>query len=353
MVTNSGFTLFQKAICVIFAPMDIVVSGVRPTGVLHLGNYIGAVKNFVKLQDEVELCYFFIADYHSFTTHTDPSVLDGMVKGTVATYLAAGLDPEKVCLYAQSDIPQTAELYLLLNMIAYKGELEKVPTFKEKIRQHTENINAGLLTYPVLMAADILIHKATKVPVGKDQEQHLEMTRNFANRFNHRTGSEFFPEPVAYNFGEALIKVPGLDGTGKMSKSSGPNNAIFLNEEDGPLRKKVMRAKTDSGPEAAGQTPPEEIQNLFDLMKIVSSPDTLTHFEEAYAAATIRYGDLKKQLAEDMIAFVSPFRERITEYMRDEDTLRNILKKGGDRAAQSASETIREARSLFGIRYYG
>ena len=147
--------------------MDIVVSGVRPTGVLHLGNYIGAVKNFVKLQDQVDQCYFFIADYHSFTTHTDPKGLNELVKGTVATYLACGLDPEKVCLYAQSDIPQTAELYLLLNMLAYKGELEKVPTFKEKIRQHEENINAGLLTYPVLMAADILIHKATKVPVGK------------------------------------------------------------------------------------------------------------------------------------------------------------------------------------------
>lgn len=332
--------------------MDIVVSGVRPTGILHLGNYIGAVRNFVKLQDEVEKCYFFIADYHSLTTHTDTSSLDSLVKGTVATYLASGLDPEKVCLYAQSDIPQTAELYLLLNMLAYKGELEKVPTFKEKIKQHSENINAGLLTYPVLMAADIMIHRATKVPVGKDQEQHLEMTRNFAKRFNRRTESEFFPEPIAYNYGNELIKVPGLDGTGKMSKSSGPNNAIFLNEEDGPLRKKIMKAKTDSGPDAPGQTPPEEIQNLFDLLQIVSEPSTLTHFTDAYAKAEIRYGDLKKQLAEDMAAYIAPFREKITDYLGNEDKLKAILKRGGEKANESASETIREARKLFGIRYY-
>ena len=170
------------------------------------------------------------------------------------------------------------------------------------------------------------------------------MTRNFAKRFNHRTGSEFFPEPVAYNFGAELIKVPGLDGTGKMSKSSGPGNAIFLNDEDAPLRKKIMRAKTDSGPTEPGLTPPEEIQNLFDLMKIVSGKSTLQHFEQAYQKAEIRYGDLKKQLAEDMIAFIAPFRERIAAYMNEEESLQKIMKAGGERAAESADATISEAR---------
>ena len=334
-------------------PMDIVVSGTRPTGTLHLGNYFGAVKNYVRLQDEGIPTFFFIADYHSLTTHHQPEKLSDLVRETAATYLAAGLDPEKSCLYVQSDVPETTELYLLLNMLAYKGELEKVPTFKEKIRQQKENINAGLLTYPVLMAADILIHRANKVPVGKDQEQHLEMTRNFAQRFNRRFGEDFFPEPVAYNFGEALIKVPSLDGEGKMSKSDNPNTAIFLNDPDAAVRKKIMRAKTDAGPTEPGLPMSEELGNLFSLMELVSTADTISHFRQAHADATIRYGDLKKQLAEDMVTYVAPMREKMDHYMADRESLNRTLKAGGERARESAQKTVAHARRLVGLNHFG
>src|SRR5208337_3660319 len=164
--------------------MAIVVSGIRPTGNLHLGNYFGAVQNFVKMQDQ-HTCYFFIADWHSLTTHPTPVDLHENVRKVLAEYLACGVDPGKAILYVQSDIPEVAELYLLLNMNAYIGELERTTTFKEKVRLQPDNVNAGLLTYPVLQAADILIHKANKVPVGKDQKPHLEITAKFARRFNN------------------------------------------------------------------------------------------------------------------------------------------------------------------------
>src|SRR4051812_17480424 len=177
---------------------EIVLSGIRPTGFLHLGNYFGALKNWARMQYEYK-CFFFIADWHSLTTHTDTSELAQNTRRLVAELIAGGLDPEKCTMYAQSDIPEIPELYLYLNMLAYQGELEKTVTFKEKARRQPENINAGLLTYPVLQAADILIHRSHYVPVGKDQEQHIEMTRNFAERFNYRYG-EVFPVPKAFSY---------------------------------------------------------------------------------------------------------------------------------------------------------
>src|ERR1017187_6494607 len=196
-------------------------------------------------------------------------------------------------------------------MNAYVGELERCTSFKEKIRQHSDNINAGLLTYPVLMAADILIHRANKVPVGKDQEQHLEMTRQFGNRFNRIYEVDYFPEPQAFNFGQELVKIPGLNGSGKMGKSEGEGNAIFLADEPVDIRKKVMKAVTDAGPTLPNQVKPEAIQNIFQLMKVVSTPETYDYFDEKYNTCQIRYGDMKKQLAEDMILFTKPFLERI------------------------------------------
>lgn len=250
--------------------MDTVVSGIRSTGNLHLGNYFGAIKNFTAMQHEYR-CFFFIADYHSLTTHPTPENLQQNVKAALVEYLACGLDPEVCTMYIQSDLPETAELYLLLNMNAYVGELERVTSFKEKIRKHPDNINAGLLTYPVLMAADILIHKATKVPVGKDQEQHLEMSRTFGNRFNRLYKTEYFGEPMAFNFGKTLVKVPGLDGAGKMGKSESEGNALFLKDDAATIRKKIMRAVTDSGPTEPNSAKPEAIENLFNLIKLVSS----------------------------------------------------------------------------------
>ena len=337
----------------IFAAMQTVVSGTRPTGVLHLGNYLGAVRNYVRMQEDNEYeGYFFIADYHSLTTHHQPEELKVLVKQTIAAYLAAGLDPDKVTIYLQSDLPQIPELYLLLNMLAYKGELEKVATFKDKIRQHSENVNAGLLTYPVLMAADIIIHRAHKVPVGKDQKQHLEMTRNFAKRFNSRYSVDYFPEPQAFNYDSELIKVPGLDGGTKMSKSGAVNSAIFLDDEDDVIVKKIKRAKTDSGPTSPNSTMPQEIENLFQLMSFVSEASTVEHFKESYNNCSIRYGDFKKQLAEDMVTFVTPLRERIKSLLSNEQYLKEVVGLGGEKAKVSANKTINDVKNIMGLNYF-
>lgn len=328
--------------------MERVLSGIRSTGKLHLGNYFGAMLNFVKLQHEKE-CYFFIANLHALTTHPDPNELKKSVKGVLAEYIACGLDPNIASIYIQSDVPEISELYALLNMLAYKGELEKTASFKEKIRKHNENINAGLLTYPVLMAADILIHRAHKVPVGKDQEQHLEMVRNFANRFNHRYNTDFFPEPFAYSFSGELVKVPGLDGSGKMGKSEGDHNAIYLRDDDKTISKKIMRAKTDGGPTKENSEKPEEIANIFTLMELVSTPDTLDYFNDKWNNCSIRYGDLKKQLAQDMIGFISPIREKIVDLDEHENQLKEIAHQGAIKARKSAQETLSGVRELMGL----
>lgn len=330
---------------------ETVVSGIRPTGKLHLGNYFGAVTNFVKMQHDYN-CYFFIADLHSLTTHPTSQELHSYVKHVLVEYLACGIDPEETTIYIQSDVPEVSELYLYLNMNAYMGELERSTSFKDKVRAQPDNVNAGLLTYPTLMAADILLHRATKVPVGKDQEQHLEMTRTFGNRFNRLYQADFFPEAFAFNYSENLVKVPGLDGKGKMSKSSGDGNCIYLSDSPEVIRKKVSRAVSDGGPTEENQAKPEAIQNLFDLMKIVSSADTLAHFDDLYNKMSIRYGDFKKQLAEDMIIFNTPIRERIEEIAKDDNYLRQVAKHGALKARESAQKTLREARSLIGFKSF-
>ena len=327
--------------------METVVSGIRPTGNLHLGNYYGAVSSFLKMQEEYN-CYFFIADYHSLTTHPHPADLHGNVRQILAEYLAAGLDPEKATLYIQSDLPEVAELTLLLNMNAYLGELERTTSFKEKARMQPENVNAGLLTYPVLMASDIIIHQASKVPVGKDQEQNLEMTRKFANRFNRIYEVDYFTIPQPFSFGQTLLKIPGLDGSGKMGKSEG--NGIYLAEEPASIKKKVMKAVTDSGPAEPNSPVSEPIQNLFTLMEAVSEPGVLEQFKEDYAKCTIRYGDLKKKLAEDIIAFTSPLRERINAISADDAYLAKVAEMGREKARASASKTIREVREIIGFK---
>jgi tryptophanyl-tRNA synthetase len=269
----------------------------------------------------------------------------------IAENLAAGLDPEKVSLYVQSSVPEIAELYLLLNMLAYKGELEKTVTFKDKVRLNPQNVNSGLLTYPVLMASDILIHRAKYVPVGKDQEQHLEMARNFAQRFNHRYG-DLFPEPLAFNFGADLVKVPSLDGAGKMSKSENQYATLYLADDDDLIRKKVMKAKTDAGPTEPNAEMPDYIKNIFQIMGLVSEEQTVTKFREDFNNANIRYGDMKKQLAEDMVRFIAPIREKANEIRNDENYLKKIMKEGTEKARISATKTIEAARELAGLKYY-
>lgn len=327
--------------------MQTVVSGIRPTGNLHLGNYFGAVRAFTQMQNEYN-CYFFIADWHSLTTHPHPDDIIRSTNTILAEYLACGIDPEKATIYVQSDVREVLELYLYLNMNAYLGELERTTSFKDKARQQPDNVNAGLLTYPSLMAADILMHKAVKVPVGKDQEQNMEMARKFARRFNTIYGVDFFTEPQSFSLGERALKVPGLDGSGKMGKSEG--NAIYLIDDEKTISKKVMRAVTDAGPTEPNSEKPEPIQNLFTLMEIVSTPEVYQHFDGLYNDCAIRYGDMKKQLAADINAFCAPIRERILDIQGDKELLSRVARIGAEKACESASKTIDEVRHIIGFR---
>ena len=327
--------------------MEKVVSGIRPTGNLHLGNYFGAVKSFVKMQDEYE-SLFFIADWHSLTTSPKPEDIQRSARVILAEYLACGIDPQKAKIYVQSDVKETLELYLFFNMNMYLGELERVTTFKDKARQQPDNVNAGLLTYPTLMAADILQHRAQKVPVGKDQEQNMEMARKCARRFNHIYGVDFFPEPQNFYFNAQAVKVPGLDGSGKMGKSDG--NCIYLYEDDAAIRAKVMKAVTDIGPQAPNSPKPEVIENLFTFLRICSVPEAYSYFDEKWNDCSIRYGDLKKQIAEDIIKTVSPIRERIREYRSNPQLLDRIAQEGAEVARESACATLKEVRQIIGFR---
>lgn len=295
--------------------------------------------------------FFMVADLHSLTTHPDTKELKANVYRVLAENIACGLDPDKVALYCQSHLHETAELYLYLNMLAYKGELEKTATFKDKARMQPGNINAGLLTYPVLQTADILLHRAKYVPVGKDQEQHLEMARNFTNRFNHRYG-EVFPEPVAFNYSNDLVKVPSLDGEGKMSKSENQMATLYLADDDELIRKKVMKAKTDSGPTENNSPKPAYIGNIFLLMNLVSSKDVIKKYEDDYNNCNIRYGDMKKQLAEDMVKFISPIREKVNSILQDEKYLQKVMGQGAEKARKSAEVTIKLVREAIGLNYF-
>lgn len=326
--------------------METVLSGIRPTGNLHLGNYFGAMKSFLKMQDEYN-CYFFIADWHSLTTHPHPDNILNNTHTILAEYLACGLAPNKATIYVQSDVKEVLELYMYLNMNAYLGELERTTTFKDKARKQPNNVNAGLLTYPTLMASDILMHRAHKVPVGKDQEQNMEMARKFARRFNHIYEVDLFPEPESFSFGKEALKIPGLDGSGKMGKSEG--NAIYLMDDEKTIKQKVMKAVTDSGPTEPNSPKPEPIANLFTFLSIVSTPDTYQHFDEAYNKCEIRYGDLKKQLAEDINACCAPIREKIIEYRKDTDLLERVAKEGAEKARENARQTVEMAREIIGF----
>nr|WP_314440430.1 tryptophan--tRNA ligase [uncultured Porphyromonas sp.] len=328
--------------------METVVSGIRPTGNLHLGNYFGAVRAFVEMQQQYN-CFFFIADWHSLTTHPHPDDIIRSTNTILAEYLACGIDPEQATIYVQSDVREVLELYLYLNMNAYLGELERTTSFKDKARQQPDNVNAGLLTYPSLMAADILMHKAVKVPVGKDQEQNMEMARKFARRFNTIYGVDFFTEPQSFSLGAKALKVPGLDGSGKMGKSEG--NAIYLIDDEKTISKKVMRAVTDSGPTEPNSEKPEAIQNLFTLMEIVSTPEVYQHYNGLYNDCAIRYGDMKKQLAADINAFCAPIRERILDISGDKELLARVARLGAEKARESAARTIEEVRHIIGFRH--
>ncbi|MDE6171363.1 MAG: tryptophan--tRNA ligase [Duncaniella sp.] len=318
------------------------------------------------MQDDYD-CNYFIADLHALTTNPDPVELHENVKNILAEYLAAGVDPEKATIFVQSDVPEISEMYLLLNMHVGIGELLRTTSFKDKARKQlgistdsdediekqivgnesNKRVNAGLLTYPTLMAVDILIQKARKVPVGKDQEQHLELTRRFARRFNSFYNVDLFPEPENFNFGQNAVKVPGLDGSGKMGKSEG--NCIYLVDEEKVLRKKVMRAVTDEGPKTPGQPISEPVNNLLTLMELTTAPEIVQSYRDAYADCSIRYGDMKKQLAEDILKVTTPIRERYQAIRADEAYIAKVVSLGAERARERASRTLQEVKKAMGI----
>lgn len=329
---------------------ETVLSGIRPTGFVHLGNYFGAMRNWVLMQDEYD-CYYCIVDWHSLTTHPDTKELKDNVLRLLSELLASGLDPERCVLYVQSHVPEIAELYLYFNMMAYQGELERTATFKDKVRQQPDNVNAGLLTYPVLQAADILVHRALKVPVGKDQEQHIEMTRNFAERFNYRYG-DVFPLPKAFNYGVELTKIMSLDGSGKMSKSENHMSTLYLADSDDLIREKIKKAKSDIAPTERNSVKPESVENLFGLMRLVSTADIIDKFESDFNNCIIRYGDMKKQLGEDMVKFIAPLREKARAFRADEKYLKEVMEIGAEKARSNAKATMELVRDAMGLKYF-
>ena len=295
---------------------------------------------------------FFVPDKEALQRIKDREILDGPWHFTDDTVMAIGIYRilEKYGEIRQDELARVfAENYALDWHRGYGG----TEAFEKEIigADTNKRVNAGLLTYPTLMAVDILIQKATKVPVGKDQLQHLELTRRFARRFNSFYGVDFFPEPTDFDLsGGAPIKVPGLDGSGKMGKSEG--NCIYLVDDPKTLRKKVMRAVTDEGPQGPNSPMSEPVANLFTLLELTSAPEVVTQFRQAYADCSIRYGDLKKQLAEDILNITTPIRERVADMLADEAYISRVVRDGAEKARARAAETLAEMRSIMGIRKF-
>lgn len=321
-----------------------VLSGVQPSGNITIGNYIGAIKNYVALQEEYD-CNYMIVDLHAITVPQQPEELRERSESVAALYIAAGVDPNKANIYMQSHVPQHAELGWLMTTLASMGELERMTQYKEK-SSGKDNIGAGLFVYPALMAADILLYNADLVPVGDDQKQHLELTRDLAGRFNHRYGDFFtIPEPFIPKVGARVMALD--DPTVKMSKSS-PNAGSFITLLDDPkvIRKKISRATTDSGSEV--RFDPTEKPAISNLMAIYSqfSGLSLAEIEKQYEGQM--YGTFKKELAEVVVGFIEPLQQRYHD-IRESGELTNILAQGAERARESAEATLKDVRHLMGF----
>jgi len=321
-----------------------VFSGIQPTGAIHIGNYLGAVRNWVQLQDRYD-SYFCIVDYHAITVPYDPREMPARVFEAAVDLIAAGIDPDKCVFFIQSYVPEHTELCWIFNSLTSVGALERMTQFKEKREQFRENVNAGLFDYPVLQAADILLYKAELVPVGEDQLQHLELCREIARRFNHRFG-ETFPEPRAELTPQKRIMALN-DPTHKMSKSI-PGSYISLKDSDSAIRKAIRSAVTDVGPRGAEMSP--GVANLFTLLEAFSSPEVVRTMRAEYDAGTLRYADLKAQLAEDMIRAIAPIRARREELMADPARVWAILDAGAERARAVATAVMAEVREKMGLR---
>ena len=324
----------------------IVLSGVQPTGNLTLGNYLGAINNWVKMQEEYD-CYYMIADLHSLTVRNDPETLRENVEKVIAIYVAAGLDPQKNNIFIQSHVNEHAELSWILNCYTYMGELSRMTQFKDKSAKHADNINAGLFTYPALMAADILLYKANLVPVGEDQMQHLEITRDIAERFNKIYG-ETFVIPEGY-VRKSSARIMGLqDPTGKMSKSAtNLNDVIFLEDEPDVILKKFKKAVTDS--ENKVKFDPENKPGVSNLMQIYSAitSKSMDEIEQEFDGSG--YGDFKVKVAEAVIEKLEPIQKKYKELLENPKYLEEIYTKGAEKARKLASTTLKEVKEKIGI----
>jgi tryptophanyl-tRNA synthetase len=321
-----------------------VLSGIQPTGKLHLGNYLGALKNWVGMQDEFEgECFYCIVDLHAITAPYDPKTFKEKVFDTALDFLAAGLDPSRSAIFIQSQIPDHAELQWLLNTLTPLGLLERMTQFKDKKKKHKEAINAGLMNYPVLMAADILIYKATHVPVGDDQLQHLELTRELANKFNYTFG-ETFPEPQArLTKGARIMSLTNPEN--KMSKSDSERSYITLDESPESIMSKLKKAVTDAG--TGGEMGPGS-KNLLTILGEVD-PGSVADFEKQFADGSIRYSDLKTHLAERLAAYLGPFRDRRASLASKPQEVWDILASGRERAAKITAATLDEVKARMGF----
>ena len=322
-----------------------VLSGIQPTGKLHLGNYLGALKNWVAMQDEFpNECYYCIVDLHAITAAYDPKKFKERIFDTTLDFLAAGLDPKKSAIFIQSQVPEHAELQWMLNTITPLGMLERMTQYKDKKqKQQTENVSAGLLNYPILMAADILIYKATLVPVGEDQVQHLELTRQISRKFNNTFG-ETLPEPEArLTEGARIMSLTSPEN--KMSKSDVERSYITLDEEPERITSKLKKAVTDAG--AGGEIGPGPL-NLITIMSVID-PATADEFKKQAEQGTVRYADLKSTLAEKLSDYLGPFRDRRAALAATPQDVWGILEVGRERASRLAVETLSEVKKKMGL----
>ena len=319
-----------------------IFSAIQPTGAIHIGNYAGAILNWVKMQDEAE-CSYCIADYHALTVLDDPKKLPKRVEEAAIDVLACGVDPEKANLFVQSHVPEHTELTWILSCCAPMGELNRMTQYKEK-SERVESVNAGLFTYPILMAADILIYKADVVPVGEDQLQHLEVARVFARRFNAQYGKTF-PEPQP-RVSKAARVMSLNDPTKKMSKSL-EGSAIMLSDPDDVIKRQIKRAVTDVGENPDEMSP--GVKNLFTLLEAFAPAETYQHFLDDYAAGALRYKDLKESLTENMLNVLRPIRERRAELMANRGLVVDILHESAKKMRAVARETMREVREKSGL----
>ena len=318
-----------------------VLSGIQPSGKLHIGNYYGAMRQHLQLQDEHN-CFYFIADYHALTSNPSPDEIAGHTLDVAMDYIALGLDTDKTVFWRQSDTPEVAELTWLLSCVTPMGLLQRCTSYKDKIAQGLSP-NHGLFAYPVLQAADILIYNSDLVPVGADQKQHIEVTRDIAARFNNVYG-EVFVIPEDHIIKSVAI-VPGVDGR-KMSKSYG--NTIEIFEPENSVKKKIMRIVTDSTPVEEPKDP--EKCNVFALLKLVASPEELGEWDNKYRSGGMGYGQAKKRLAELVIDHFKPYRQKRAELEDNLDHVKKVLADGAERARAVAGRTLEKARQAVGLR---